>query len=414
MGDHPQDAVRFTADGWALAFTAPPGEHGTAPGEPDRLPGADRRFPERLAALLSARPEELRPHWEGWLHGSRLLEVRDPQGCALRVADSELLFREGPRYALHLAGDGGMGAATPSRRMALRALTGGTVASTEDAAPGDRLLRLVLDAAGIGPDEETADPAAGSGRLPGIDEAFHVAHRSNSPYLPQPALELDHDPDTRAALGVGPLSSRDVLLPDGAEVRPVIAGHWAARRSKRSFRSRERIHLARLAAFLEHSARLRRSGDGLLRGTVPSGGNRQPLDFYVVAHDVEELPRGVYYYRRVSHRLCPVASDAALVDAFVDDARAALASDGSPAALVVVTGRFDRTGRKYQTPGLPYSLILKEVGAFFQMAGMVAAELGLGFTPLGAGSDRFFTEAVGGTSSTQGVVGECVLGLKDR
>jgi SagB-type dehydrogenase family enzyme len=298
--------------------------------------------------------------------------------------------------------------------MALRALTAGAVASTDDAGPGDRILRLVLDTAGIELGEGPVDPVAGSGRLPGIDEAFHVAHRSNSPHLPQPALELDHDPDTRAALGVGPLSSRDIRLPDDTGVRPVIAEHWAARRSKRSFRSREQIHLTQLAAFLGHSARLHRSGDGLLRGAAPSGGNRQPLDFYVVAHDVRELPCGVYYYRRVSHRLCPVSSDTGLVDAFVDDARAALASDGSPAALVVVTGRFDRTGRKYQTPGLPYSLILKEVGAFFQIAGMVAAELGLGFTPLGAGSDRFFTEAVGGTSSTQGVVGECVLGLKDR
>jgi hypothetical protein len=59
---------------------------------------------------------------------------------------------------------------------------------------------------------------------------------------------------------------------------------------------------------------------------------------------------------------------------------------------------------------LSYSLILKEVGAVFQMAMMAAAAMGLGACPLGCGNSLLFARLARTSPAGEVSVGELMLG----
>ena len=70
----------------------------------------------------------------------------------------------------------------------------------------------------------------------------------------------------------------------------------------------------------------------------------------------------------------------------------AAGADLPPQILVILAAQYVRTRRIY--PDISYSLILKEVGAVFQVAMMAAAAMGLSSCPLGCGDALLFSQLV--------------------
>lgn len=117
--------------------------------------------------------------------------------------------------------------------------------------------------------------------------------------------------------------------------------------------------------------------------TAPSAGALFPIEMYVVAGDVDELPPGVYHYLPEEHELILVADG---------DRRKPLASAcwfqrwvrRAPAALVI-TGVYERTAKKYGDRSERYVHI--EVGAVAQNIYLQATSRGLGTVIVGAFRD---------------------------
>ncbi len=120
------------------------------------------------------------------------------------------------------------------------------------------------------------------------------------------------------------------------------------RRSVRTF-SEKPLQLAEVAQLLWSAQGITRR-DGLR--TAPSAGALYPLEIYLVAGNVNDLPVGVWHYLPDNHRLEQLGDDdirtplahAALDQAWIRDA----------AAVVVFTAVYERTSRKYGKRGMRY------------------------------------------------------------
>lgn len=122
-----------------------------------------------------------------------------------------------------------------------------------------------------------------------------------------------------------------------------------------------------------------------LRGfrTAPSAGALYPLEVYVAACAVADLPAGVYRYLPAEHRLERIVegdvrrdlSGAALNQSAVEDA----------AAVIAIAGVYERTTGKYGERGVRYVYI--EAGHAAQNIYLQAASFGLGTVSIGAFHD---------------------------
>ena len=117
--------------------------------------------------------------------------------------------------------------------------------------------------------------------------------------------------------------------------------------------------------------------------TVPSAGGLYPLEVYLVAGRVEELPAGIYKYIAAKHGLVKKADG---------DRRAELASASlgqlwmsQAAAIVAFSGVPERTTKRYGDRGKRY--VYMEVGHAGQNVSLEAVALGLGTTVVAAFSD---------------------------
>lgn len=162
---------------------------------------------------------------------------------------------------------------------------------------------------------------------------------------------------------------------DGTSVEQALR----LRRSVRSF-AKKPLKLAEVAQLL-WSAQGITSRDGLR--TAPSAGALYPLEIYLVAGNVNGLPVGLWHYRPDNHRLERLAdtdtriplAHAALDQAWIRDA----------AAVVVFTGVYERTRRKYGRRAERYVHI--EVGHAAENLFLQAVSLQLSTVIVGAFRD---------------------------
>jgi SagB-type dehydrogenase family enzyme len=162
---------------------------------------------------------------------------------------------------------------------------------------------------------------------------------------------------------------------------------FSQRRSVREF-ERAPLALAELAQ-LAWAAQGER-GPGARR-TAPSAGALYPLELFVVAGNVRDLPAGVYRYEPAAHRLVLVAEG---------DRRRELAGPAwgqtwiaDAPVILLVAGIERRTTGKYGSRGVRY--VHMEAGHAAQNVLLQAAALGLGATVVGAFSDAAVRDAAG-------------------
>jgi SagB-type dehydrogenase family enzyme len=153
------------------------------------------------------------------------------------------------------------------------------------------------------------------------------------------------------------------------------------RRSVREYKDRT-LTLAEISQLLWASQGI----TDLRRGfrTAPSAGALYPLEVYVVAGNIDNLPDGIYKYKPNRHELVMVVKG---------DKRAELcaAALGQPcvknnAAVIVFSAVYERTTRKYGERGIRY--VHMEVGHAAQNIYLQSVSLNLGTLVVGAFDDR--------------------------
>ena len=157
-----------------------------------------------------------------------------------------------------------------------------------------------------------------------------------------------------------------------------------ALRSRRSVRdySRSALSLDDVSQLLWAAQGITKKREGLR--TAPSAGALYPLEIYLVAGSVDDLPAGIYRYVPKGHDLLGLAdgdkrkalADAALGQSWVRRAP----------MVLVIAAVYERSKRKYGRRGIRYSHI--EVGHAAQNVYLQAATLGLGTVIVGAFDDE--------------------------
>ncbi len=144
------------------------------------------------------------------------------------------------------------------------------------------------------------------------------------------------------------------------------------------------------------------------RRPYPSGGACYPLKAHLAVHRCLGVAPGLYAYDPALHELITVGEPGPGLDRLLGDAASAANIEWPPQILLVLAARYERVQPVYGD--LSYSLILKEVGAVFQVAMMTAAVMGLSTCPLGCGNALLFSELVGVNPLSESSVGELMLG----
>ncbi|MGC8867554.1 MAG: SagB/ThcOx family dehydrogenase [Elusimicrobiales bacterium] len=118
--------------------------------------------------------------------------------------------------------------------------------------------------------------------------------------------------------------------------------------------------------------------------TAPSAGALYPLELYVVAGNVDDLPDGIYKYNPHKHELVMVIKG----DKRVEVCKAAFSQTSiknAPAAIVF-SAVYERTTRRYGERGIRY--VHMEVGHAAQNIHLQAVSLNLGVVMIGAFDDE--------------------------
>lgn len=176
-----------------------------------------------------------------------------------------------------------------------------------------------------------------------------------------------------------------VPLPAAPPPRAALADVLAQRRSARAFRD-EPLDLAALGSLLHAAVGITRTEAIAPPGeepfpqhlrAAPSGGALYPLELYVAALAVRDLPAGVYHLNVRDRALEQVArAEPAPLRARVRSILCEAEMARSCAAVVFFSAVFRRTLSKYGSRGYRYTLI--EAGHVAQNLCLAATALGLG------------------------------------
>lgn len=118
--------------------------------------------------------------------------------------------------------------------------------------------------------------------------------------------------------------------------------------------------------------------------TAPSAGALYPLEVYIVAGHVTDLPEGIYKYRPHGHELRLIVEG----DKRGELSAAALGQEciRNGAAVIILSAVYERTTRKYGNRGIQY--VHMEIGLAAQNVYLQAVSLNLGTVSVGAFYDE--------------------------
>lgn len=114
--------------------------------------------------------------------------------------------------------------------------------------------------------------------------------------------------------------------------------------------------------------------------TAPSAGALYPLEVYIAAGNVADLPNGVYRYNPHNHELVQVAEGDKRTE--LCDAALGQTSVRNAAAVIVFSAVYERINIKYGDRGIQYAFI--ETGHAAQNVFLQAVSLNLGTLVIGA------------------------------
>jgi len=171
------------------------------------------------------------------------------------------------------------------------------------------------------------------------------------------------------------------------------------RRSIRSYQSSP-VSLAEVSQLLWSAYGLTQpieNGPAYLRGglrTAPSAGALYPLEIYLVARNVADLPPGVYWYRSETHELVTVSQE----DRWDMLKQAGLEQPHfeTAAAAIVYSAVFDRNTGKYGQRGRE-RYVCMDLGHSAENVYLQAYALKIGTCAIGAFSDLSLKKAIGMT-----------------
>lgn len=151
------------------------------------------------------------------------------------------------------------------------------------------------------------------------------------------------------------------------------------RKSTRRF-SQKPVTLQELSFILWASTGIQRREQGFEFRTAPSAGALYPIETYLVVHNVEDIPRGVYHYCIKDH----VLEELQLGDFRRSITDAALGQNWcfECAVVFVWTAIFYRMKWKYKQRA--YRYIYLDVGHIGQNLALASVSLGLGSCQIGA------------------------------
>ncbi|MEG3225421.1 MAG: nitroreductase [Methanobacteriales archaeon Met13] len=118
--------------------------------------------------------------------------------------------------------------------------------------------------------------------------------------------------------------------------------------------------------------------------TAPSAGALYPLELYVVAGNVNDLPNGIYKYDPLKHELAMVVEGDKRTELY--NAVLGQSSVKDAAAVIVFSAVYERTTGKYGDMGIRYVHI--EVGHAAQNIYLQTVSLNLGAVVIGAFDDK--------------------------
>jgi SagB-type dehydrogenase family enzyme len=155
------------------------------------------------------------------------------------------------------------------------------------------------------------------------------------------------------------------------------------RRSIRNYSTRP-ISKAQLSQLLFAAQGVTEKIYGKAFRTAPSAGALYPFEVYIIANNVQDLPRGVYHYSVLDHTLELVKSG----DFRGQVVEAGLSQQmlGEAGVTFILSAIFDRVRCKYGERGCRY--VYMEAGHISQNIYLQAVSLGLGSVCVGAFSDE--------------------------
>jgi len=192
-----------------------------------------------------------------------------------------------------------------------------------------------------------ADATRAPSALAEVEDYHALSSNSRRGVLRAPGIDWGHAP-----AAFKPAADERVALPPPGSATP------------------GRFDLAALSALLWHSAGITGSAGPLELRASPSSGALFPTELYVAALDVAGLAPGVWHYDALHHALAPVVRGAAAAAA---PAAVAELWPPRPAALVLATAVFQRSGHKYRDRCWRY--VLADLGHALENL-HVAAEAG--------------------------------------
>jgi len=202
-----------------------------------------------------------------------------------------------------------------------------------------------------------------------------------------------------------PHAPRIALAPAQTAEGPPFWALLQRRRSEREF-ARDRLAAADLSQLLWAAQGVTAMRLGRMFRTAPSAGALYPVETYVVAHAIEDLPPGLYHYDPREHALEQLRQ----ADLRYELAHAALDQDmvyEAPLAFVW-TALFQRSKWKYAQRA--YRYVYLDAGHIAQNVALAAVGLGLGSCQVAAFYDSEMNALLGVDGANESALYLTVIG----